>query len=186
MASSKRSSPLPRIVFRLTAPAISAAADVACGTSPTKRSCGKSSAGYRMPCGASAALQWSLCLFCPPPATHATAIRLSFPLGRAIPAAIPAFLRRAAILSFPAGIVPCSRWFSARSPHGYVIMPMHIILPSTMSKPGKACCGIFICVRRPPMAALCFALSSMAIKCPMPGTSPGKRGNSSLPSPPYC
>ena len=38
----------------------------------------------------------------PSPATHATAIRLSFPLGRAIPAAIPDFLRRAAIT-----VIPC-------------------------------------------------------------------------------
>lgn len=44
-------------VSRRTAPATSAVAGAACGTSPTKRSCGKSSAGYRMPCGASAALQ---------------------------------------------------------------------------------------------------------------------------------
>ena len=115
-----------------------------------------------------------------------TAIRLSFPLGRAMQAAIPDFLRRAAILSFPAGTVPCSRWFSARSPHGCVIMPIPMGLPSTMNRQGKACYGIFICVRRPPMAALCFALSSMAIKCPMPRTSPGKHNSSSLPSPPYC
>lgn len=138
MASSKRSSPLPRIVFRLTAPAISAAADVACGTSPTKRSCGKSSAGYRMPCGASAAMRWNRCRSYPPLAMTVTAIRRNSPLAGMKTAAIPAFLRRAAIPLSPAGIVPSSLLCSARLPDGCAAMPMRTVSPSMMKEPQGA------------------------------------------------